>query len=97
MDDKQNAHTVVRRPADPRPLERQDLHIRLADSHRLEGLLLKKAHNALRPADHSVSVGWILPYRTPPTSSTAPLHIVYPTAAGIAPLVQSALYGCRAD
>ena len=32
-----------------------------------------------------------------PTFSTAPLHIVYPTAAGIAPLEQSALYERRAD
>lgn len=34
---------------------------------------------------------------TPPTSSTVPLHIVYPTAAGTAPLVQSALHESRAD
>lgn len=32
-----------------------------------------------------------------PTFSTAPLYIVYPTAADIAPLVQSALHESRAD
>ena len=35
--------------------------------------------------------------RQPPTFSTAPLHIEYPTAADIAPLVQSALHESRAD
>ena len=42
MDDKQGSHTVARRPADPRPVEQRYLHLRLADSRRMEGLPLKK-------------------------------------------------------
>ena len=34
---------------------------------------------------------------TSPTSSTVPLHIVYPTAADIVPLAQPAPRVCRAD
>ena len=56
MDDKQGSHTVVRRPADSRPVEKRYLHLRLADSRRMEGLLLK-THNALSPADLMRSVG----------------------------------------
>lgn len=56
MDDKQGSHTVVRRPADPRPVAGQNLHLRLADSRRMEGLLLK-THNALSPTDLMRSVG----------------------------------------
>ena len=76
MDDKQGPHTVVRRPADSRPVERQHLHLRLADSRRLEGLLLKKAHNALSPADLMQSVGRTLcsqpdlPYAVSPADLT---------------------------
>ena len=57
MDDKQGPHAVARRPADSRPVAGQDLHLRLADSRRMEGLLLKKAHNAVSPADLMRSVG----------------------------------------
>ena len=57
MDDKQSSHAVARRPADSRPVDKRYLHLRLADSRRMEGVLLKKAHNALSPTDLMRSVG----------------------------------------
>ena len=74
MDDKQGPHTVVRRPADPRPLAEQNLHLRLADSRRMEGLLLKKAHNALSPADLMQSVGRTLCSKPDLPSAVSPTY-----------------------
>ena len=48
MDDKQGSHAVARRPADSRPVEQRYLHLRLADSRRMEGLLLKKHTSSVR-------------------------------------------------
>ena len=81
MDDKQGPHAVVRRPADPRPLAGQNLHLRLADSHRLEGLLLK-THNALSPADLMQSVGRTLcsqpdlPYAVGPADHSVSVGLI---------------------
>ena len=48
MDDKQGSHAVARRPAAPRPVAGQNLHLRLADSRRMEGLLLKTHTSSVR-------------------------------------------------